>query len=241
MFLSPSAFQQYSVQKGLRVLKNEEKLPWSAYVGILGMPGQTAYCAWKEFAFAKKGDVAFITAGAGPVGSAVIQLAKADGCKVIASAGSDEKVAFLKSIGADVAFNYKTESTVDVLKREGPIDIFWDNVGGQTLEAAIDAATRGARFLMCGAISQYNGEEPYPVKNLMLIVGKELKISGFLVFTLLPKYEEEFYREFPKRVASGEIKYLEDITKGLENAGQAILAVQKGVNNGKSVIQVAED
>lgn len=87
------------------------------------MPGQTAFAAWKEYAEAKKGETAFVTAGAGPVGAFVIQLAKADGLKVIASAGSDEKVAFLKSLGADVAFNYKTEDTYEVLKKEGPINV----------------------------------------------------------------------------------------------------------------------
>ena len=123
-----AAFQQYwiapALSQGLRIIENKEKLPWSVYLGVAGMPGQTAYTAWKEYAQAKKGDTAFVTAGAGPVGSMVIQLAKADGLKVIASAGSEEKVAFMKSIGADVAFNYKTENTFEVLEREGPIDVY---------------------------------------------------------------------------------------------------------------------
>ncbi|KAL6298349.1 alcohol dehydrogenase [Sparassis latifolia] len=236
-------FEQYTIQERgarLHVLKNEVKIPWSTYIGVCGMPGQTAYCAWKEYASTKKGEVAFVTSGSGPVGATVIQLAKAEGLKVIASAGSDEKVAFIRSIGADVAFNYKKESTLEVLRKEGPINVFWDNVGGETLEAAIDTAAVGARFLMCGCISEYNGQPPYAVKNLSLIVGKQLKISGFIVFNLLAKYGQQFYAEIPKRVASGEIKYLEDATRGLENAGQAILDVQKGLNKGKKVIVVAE-
>lgn len=128
----------------MRLLENKEGLPWSAYVGVAGMPGmytfsqscgegsaqiaylnlgRTAYHAWKEYSSAKKGETAFVTAGAGPVGSAVIQIAKAEGLKVIASAGSEEKVEFLKSIGADVAFNYKTTKTAEVLEKEGPIDM----------------------------------------------------------------------------------------------------------------------
>ncbi|KAF9806657.1 hypothetical protein IEO21_08612 [Rhodonia placenta] len=198
------------------VLENKENLPWSTYVGVCGMPGQTAHHAWREFAHPQKGDVAFVTTGAGPVGATVIQLAKKDGLKVIASAGSDEKVEFMKSLGADVVFNYKTEKTADVLH-------YWDNVGGETLEAAIDAAAPRARFIECGMISAYNGQAPYHVKNLVLI------------------HLAEFYRDVPAAVARGEIKYLEDRKLGLEHAGEAIVDVQTGRNKGKSVIVVAQE
>ncbi|KAG6378905.1 chaperonin 10-like protein [Boletus reticuloceps] len=107
-------FEEYSIQtkpEKFGKIKNEHNLPWRVFVGAAGMPGQTAYCAWKEYAQAKKGEVTFITAGAGAVGSLVIQFAKRDGLKVIASAGSDEKVAFMKEIGADIVFNYKTTKT----------------------------------------------------------------------------------------------------------------------------------
>ncbi|GBE89550.1 Zinc-type alcohol dehydrogenase-like protein [Sparassis crispa] len=237
-------FQHYSVFNGqdlgaLRVLPNEEKLPWSTYIGVCGMPGKTAYMGWTEYAHPKKGEVAFVTSGSGPVGGTVIQLAKADGLKVIASAGSDKKVAYLRELGADVAFNYKTVPVSKVLQNEGPIDIYWDNVGGESFEAAIATANRRARFIECGTISEYNNETPYPVKNLKLILYKELQISGFIVTGLYAKYDEQFYKEIPKRVASGEIKYSEDFTEGLENAGQAILDVQLGKNNGKKIIRVA--
>ncbi|CAL1711174.1 unnamed protein product [Somion occarium] len=236
-------FQHYTILKdleGLRILENKEKLPWSAYVGVAGMPGQTAYCAWKEYAHAKPGETIFITAGGGPVGSTVIQIAKRDGLKVIGSAGSAEKIEFMKKIGADVTFNYKTTKPAEVLAKEGPIDIYWDNVGGESLEAALEYANPSARFLMCGAITQYN-TEPYFVKNLIHIFAKELKLYGFLVFTLLSKYADEFYREWPKRVASGEIKYKEDPKFGLQYTGQAIYEVQKGLNKGKSVIIVSQE
>ncbi|KAK7691642.1 hypothetical protein QCA50_005041 [Cerrena zonata] len=236
-------FQEYVVYKDaayLRVLENKENLPWSAYVGVAGMPGRTAYHAWKEYSSAKKGEIVFVTAGAGPVGSAVIQIAKAEGLKVIASAGSEEKVAFLKSIGADVAFNYKTANTSEILSEAGPIDIYWDNVGGETLEAALANANHGARFIECGMISAYNST-PYFIKNLINIVGRELKIFGFIVSTLASKYDEAFYKEFPQRIANGEIKYLEDAKQGLKETGQAIYEVQKGLNKGKSVIVVASE
>ncbi|KAF9247116.1 NAD-P-binding protein [Melanogaster broomeanus] len=236
-------FEEYSIQTRAEIfskLDNKYNLPWNVFVGAAGMPGQTAYCAWKEYAKRRKsGEVAFITTGAGAVGSLVIQLAKRDGLKVIASAGSDEKVAFMKEIGADVAFNYKTTKTSEVLEKEGPIDVYWDNVGGETLEAALEAATKNARFIECGMISTYNAT-PYPVKNLMTIVAKEIKMSGFIVSTILPKYRGAFYAEIPALIASGELKLREDVTRGLEGAGDAILAVQKGTNTGKSLIVVAD-
>ncbi|OSD00542.1 NAD-P-binding protein [Trametes coccinea BRFM310] len=236
-------FKHYVIEHDpskFRVLK-DEGLPWSAYVGVAGMPGETAVYAWKKYAHPKKGEVAFVTTGAGPVGATVIQLAKADGMKVIASAGSDDKVEFMREIGADVAFNYKTVDTRKVLEKEGPINIFWDNVGGETLEAALDFAALHGRFIECGMISEYNTTERYTVKNLMNIVTKELTVQGFVVGTIRPKYEEWFYSTWPKRVASGEIKYKEDRVYGLENAGQAIADVQSGRNFGKSVVIVAEE
>jgi len=147
-------FENYCISdnpKGFLKIDNKEKLPWTVYLGVLGMPGKTASFAWQEYSTAQKGDVVFVTAGAGTVGSLVIQLAKLEGLKVIASAGSNEKVEFLKELGADVAFNYKSTSTREVLEKEGPINMqvlyfvrdilatiltayicsFWDNVGGE--------------------------------------------------------------------------------------------------------------
>ncbi|KAH7885190.1 hypothetical protein F5I97DRAFT_1343229 [Phlebopus sp. FC_14] len=235
-------FEEYSVQAEPELFKkltNQHNLPWNTYVGAAGMPGQTAYCAWKEYAHAKQGEAVFVSTGAGAVGSLVIQLAKRDGLKVIASAGSDDKVQFMKDLGADVAFNYKTTSTSEVLQKEGPIDIYWDNVGGETLEAALEAAAPHARFIECGMISRY--EKPYAVSNLMYIVTKQLKISGFIVFSLLPKYRGAFYKEVPALIASGRFKFKEDITRGLEGAGEALLAVLKGTNTGKKVVVLSDE
>ncbi|KAJ7120596.1 hypothetical protein C8R43DRAFT_1090904 [Mycena crocata] len=224
-------FQEYAVISDLGVLQVIEKhpdLPWTAYVGAAGMPGKTAYMGWKAYSDAKAGEVAFVTAGAGPVGSyvMVIQLAKQAGMKVIASAGSEEKVKFMQSIGAHVAFNYKTTSTREVLEKEGPVDVYWDNVGGESLEAAIDFAAINARFLECGMISGYN-TGPKPLANFNLVVGKCLHIHGILTI--------------PPKIASGELKYAEEITKGLDKAGDVILAVQKGTNKAKAVILVADE
>ncbi|PBK87212.1 NAD(P)-binding protein [Armillaria gallica] len=241
------SFQQYSVITDLKlsrvmvIIKTEDSIPWSAYVGVLGMPARTAFYAWKEYSKAKKGEVTFVSSGAGAVGSMVIQLAKLDGLKVIASAGSDEKVEFMKQLGADVAFNYKKDDTVSVLKKVGPIDIYWDNVGGATLDAAFGSANRHARFLECGMITTYNFKDGYPFKNIFEIVSKRITINGFIEFDLTDKWKDEFYRVVPKKIASGEFKYAEDITNGLENAGEAIRRIQTGQNIAKSVVLVAED
>ncbi|GLB39900.1 putative N-terminal domain of oxidoreductase [Lyophyllum shimeji] len=235
--------EEYSVRNnlsGLMKITNEHNLPWSVYVGAAGMPGKTAYMAWKEYSRAKKGETAFVTTGGGPVGSLVIQLAKLDGLKVIASAGSDEKVEFMKSIGADVAFNYKTTSTADVLAKEGPIDVYWDNVGGETLDQALLAANEGARFIECGMISGYN-TGGQPIRNLIMVVAKSISMNGFIVARLQPKYDAEFYATIPAKLASGELKYTEEIWDGLEKVGDAILAVQKGTNKAKVVIKVADE
>ncbi|KZT29232.1 alcohol dehydrogenase [Neolentinus lepideus HHB14362 ss-1] len=224
-----------------RVLEKKDKLHWSVYVGILGMPGQTAYCGWKEFSKAKKGDVVFVSGGAGPVGSLVIQLAKMDGCKVIASAGSNEKVAFMKKIGADVPFNYKTENTADILKKEGGIDIYWDNVGGTTLEAALDSAKLGAKFIECGMISAFTSDPLGGTRNLFTIIPKQITMNGLSVSLLIPKYEEEFYRVVSDLIASGKIQYGEEVIPSLELGGEALLAVLTGTNKAKVVIEVAKE
>ncbi|KAI0776475.1 alcohol dehydrogenase [Irpex lacteus] len=236
-------FQKYVVLPKLeyaRVIANEEKFPWTAYVGVLGLPGLTAYCAWKEYAHAQKGETAFITTAAGPVGSFVVQLAKADGLKVIASAGSDEKVEWVKSLGADVVFNYKTAKTVEVLEKEGPVDVYWDNVGGETLDAALNNAAMHARFIECGMISGYNVDAP-PLRNAENIVARQITIKGFLVSSIADKYFADFYTEVPKLIKDGKIKYTEERFIGLEKAGHAIEAVQRGTNKAKAVVVVADE
>ncbi|TCD62274.1 hypothetical protein EIP91_007113 [Steccherinum ochraceum] len=215
-----------------------EGVPWSAHVGVAGMPGATAYMGWKEYSKSKAGETVFVTAAAGSVGATVVQLAKADGMKVIGSAGSDEKVQFLKSLGVDVAFNYKKTNTNEVLQKEGPIDVYWDNVGGPSLDAALANTNKYARFIECGMITVYNTGETYTMKNLNMIYQFEISLFGYVVTSLMPKYPE-FYTEFPKLLAQGKIKHKEDITVGLENGGAALEAIQRGKNTGKSIIQVA--
>ncbi|EIM82740.1 alcohol dehydrogenase [Stereum hirsutum FP-91666 SS1] len=236
-------FEEYIVKKdptSLSKLQNAG-LPWELHVGTLGMPGQTAYFGWKEYSAAKKGDTVFVTSAAGPVGSLVLQLAKLDGLKVIASAGSEDKVDFVRSLGADVAFNYKTSSTKEILEREGPIDVYWDNVGGEVLDLALVNSSVGARFIQCGAIAMYNDTSLPGIKNYDYIIRKRLTVQGLNVVALAPKYSEEFYRILTPLIKEGKIKHREDVSKGLDTAGQGIADVQRGTNTAKKVILVAEE
>ncbi|KAF9553410.1 NAD(P)-binding protein [Agrocybe pediades] len=242
----------YNIKKdlssaGLEILDNAHNLPWSTYLGPRSSSqachflGKTSYYGWKEYSKAKKGETVFVSTGAGAVGSLVIQLAKRDGLKVIGSAGSEEKVQFMKEIGADVAFNYKTTSTKEVLAKEKPIDIYWDNVGGETLDAALGAMAVNGRIIVCGMISSLANQNAAGIKNLGQIIPKSITINGFAVNRLEDKHGEDFGREMPPLVASGEIKHKEHVWNGLENVGDALLAVLKGTNKAKAIIHVADD
>ncbi|KIY73362.1 NAD-P-binding protein [Cylindrobasidium torrendii FP15055 ss-10] len=219
----------------------ETPLSSATLVGAAGMPGGTAYIGYKEYAQAEKGKTIFISTGAGAVGSVVGQLAKLDGLKVIGSAGSDEKVEYMKSLGFDVAFNYKKTDTLEVLKKEGPIDIYWENVGGATLDAAIETLKKDGIIIVCGQITAYNGGDGYNYKNLWQIFARSIHIHGFLYFDLMPKWIEQFSKEFLPLIEKGIIKHKEEVVHGLDKVGDAILRVQKGENKAKSVVLVADD
>ncbi|EIM81800.1 alcohol dehydrogenase [Stereum hirsutum FP-91666 SS1] len=237
-------FQEYSIVEHhfmFRKIPRDEGIPLTQYVGVIGMPGKTAYSGWKEFSKAKKGETAFVSGASGAVGSFVVQLAKLDGLKVIACAGSDDKCDFVRSLGADVVFNYKKESTEQVLKKHGPIDIFWDNVGGETLDLALAACRSKGRLIECGLISQYNDPDPYRLKNHIMIFEKSLTCVGFLVHTIEGSYSEQFYKEIPVLVKEGKFGFKEDISYGWESIGDAIVSVQRATITGKKVVVVAKE
>ncbi|KAJ7585022.1 alcohol dehydrogenase [Mycena floridula] len=233
------AGDSFSIQS-LILLNNNLELPWSLYIGILGVPGRTAVFGWKEYVKPKPGGIAFITTGAGAVGSLVIQLAKRDGMKIVASAGTDNKVEYMKELGADIAFNYNTSSTKEILVAHGPIDLYWDNVGGEILDLALENAANSATFVECGMMAGYNSKAPYPFKNLFNLISRNIQMTGFLTRNLIQKHEEEFLRTVPKMVANGELKYREDITLGLADADSALLNLLTGRNTGKSIVMVNE-
>ena len=216
-------------------------LPPQAFLGVAGMPGLTAYVGLLKIAMLKDGDVVFVSGAAGAVGQIVCQIAKLKGHTVIGSAGGAEKVAYLKQIGVDHAIDYKAESnlTAAVMKAAPKgVDVYFDNVGGEHLEAALMAASPFARFALCGAISQYNATDMGAgIKGLMLAVGKQIRLEGFIVsshFDMMPA----FVSEMAGWISSGKVTWRETVEEGIENAPTAFLKLFKGENLGKMLVKL---
>ncbi|MFG2759838.1 NADP-dependent oxidoreductase [Streptomyces wuyuanensis] len=216
--------------------------PLSAYLGVLGMPGLTAYAGLFEVASFKEGDAVFVSGAAGAVGSQVGQMARLKGAsRVIGSAGSDEKVKLLvEEYGFDAAFNYKKGPVAEQLKEAAPdgIDVYFDNVGGEHLEAAISSLNVHGRATICGMIAQYNATEPTPApRNLALVIGKRLRLQGMLVNDHRA-LQGQFVQEVAGWLASGELKYDETVVEGIENGFDAFLGLLRGRNTGKMIVSL---
>ncbi|WP_316757344.1 NADP-dependent oxidoreductase [Streptomyces herbicida] len=216
--------------------------PLSTYLGVLGMTGLTAYAGLLRTASFKEGDSVFVSGAAGAVGSQVGQIAKLKGAsRVVGSAGSDEKVKLLvEEYGFDAAFNYKNGPVAEQLREAAPdgIDVYFDNVGGDHLEAAIGSLNQGGRIAVCGMISVYNNTEPAPgPRNLARLIQTRGRIEGFLVgdhYDLQP----QFVAEVGPWVASGRLKYRETVVEGIENNLEAFLGVLRGDNTGKMIVKL---
>ncbi|KAL9115844.1 MAG: hypothetical protein Q9227_000212 [Pyrenula ochraceoflavens] len=231
----------------LRKVENPYNLPLREFVGALGMPGLTAYSSLYEIGKPKKGETIFISSAAGAVGQLVGQLAKHDGLRVIGSVGSDDKLDFiLKELGFDGGFNYKKEKPANALPRLAPngIDIYYENVGAEHLEAAINALNVGGRIVACGMVAEYNTplEERYGVKNLFKIIGQRLRIQGFIVGDpdFGPKYTKEHQSNVQRWLHEGTFKSTYHQTDGLENVGAAFVEMLKGGNFGKAAVKVKD-
>lgn len=216
--------------------------PASAFLGALGMTGLTAYAGLLKVAGFKAGDAVFVSGAAGAVGSLVGQIAKAMGAsRVIGSAGTPGKVARLLELGFDEAFNYHDAPVREQLeKAAGPagIDVYFDNVGGEHLEAALAVMNVGGRVALCGAIAQYNSTEPTPApRNLMLAIGKQLTLRGFLVGGQR-QHSAEFFEKMSAWLADGSVRYDETVVDGLENAPQAFMDLLDGGNTGKMLVRL---
>lgn len=226
--------------KALRAVSREIQ-PLSVYLGALGMTGMTAW-AGLNLVEVKAGDVIYISAAAGAVGNVAGQLAKLRRCKVIGSAGSMAKVKFLREeCGFDIAFDYHTGPVVEQLKVEAPdgIDVYFDNVGGEALEAALSALRVHGRIIACGGISGYNEEKPRPgPNNLFNITTKRLTMKGLIVRDWLDR-QGEFEKEVGGYLQSGKLKNKETIVEGLDQAESAFIGLFKGKNIGKMVVKLA--
>ncbi|HTZ05484.1 MAG TPA: NADP-dependent oxidoreductase [Gaiellaceae bacterium] len=215
--------------------------PAPAYLGVLGGNGLTAYAGLFRVAELRDGDVVWVSAAAGAVGSLVAQMAKIRGHRVVGSAGSDEKVAYLLGeLGLDAAFNYRTGALPELLRAAAPdgIDVYFDNVGGGHLEAALGALRDFGRVAVCGSISEYDADEPPPgPSNLFMTVAKNLTIRGFRGSSnvdLLP----ELTREVGAWLRDGRLRYRETIVDGLEHAPEALAGLMRGDNTGKTLVRI---
>jgi len=236
-------WREYAVVNADTAIKvDPDAAPLSTYLGVLGMTGLTAYAGLLRVADFKEGDTVFVSGAAGAVGGQVGQIAKLKGAsRVIGSAGSDDKVKLLlEEYGFDAAFNYKSGSVHEQLKAAAPdgIDVYFDNVGGDHLEAAIGQLNRNGRIAVCGMISIYNNTEAAPgPRNLARLIQTRGRIEGFLVgdhYDLQP----QFVREVGAWVRSGELKYRETVVEGIENNLEAFLGVLRGENTGKMIVKL---
>ncbi|KOG89453.1 NADP-dependent oxidoreductase [Streptomyces varsoviensis] len=236
-------WREYARLDAEKVTKvDPDAAPLTAYLGVLGMTGLTAYAGLLEVASFQEGDAVFVSGAAGAVGSQVGQLAKLKGAsRVIGSAGSEDKVRLLtEEYGFDAAFNYKSGPVKQQLKEAAPdgIDVYFDNVGGDHLEAAISSFNVHGRATICGMISQYNATEPPAApRNLGLVIGKRLRLQGMLVQdhkALQPRFVEEV----SAWVRSGQLKYRETVVTGIDNAVEAFLGMLRGENTGKMIVSL---
>ncbi|XP_056375462.1 prostaglandin reductase 1-like [Hyla sarda] len=228
---------------GLKALPSEwpESLPRSLALGVVGMPGVTAYFGLLEICNPKEGEVVLVNCAAGAVGSVVGQIAKIKGCKVVGSAGSDDKIQYLKEIGFDEAFNYKTVSSLEeALKKASPegYDCYFENVGGKFADAALPQMKDFGRISVCGAISMYNDAVPPSGPYIQpIILFKQLRMEGFIVTRWADRFMEG-QKQLLQWVLEGKVKYHEHITKGFENMPTGFMGMLNGENTGKAIIQV---
>lgn len=235
---------EYAVLKAKHVEKLE--LPEGAVptdtLGVLGMTGLTAYFGILDVGRVKKGDVVVVSGAAGATGSVVGQICKIMGCRVIGIAGGEDKCAWLKSeLGFDEALNYKDAKFAEKFRAatKGMIDVYFDNVGGEILDLALARAKPHARFVMCGAISEYNKTKPQGPKNYLMIISMRIRMQGFIVTDYTDRFPEA-KKQLAQWLSEGKLKRKETVVKGgLAKAEQALVDLFKGANTGKLIVEVA--
>ncbi len=234
--------QEYAVARGKNLTRVDPGLvPLPVYLGTLGMPGMTAYFGLLEVGKAKAGDTVVVSGAAGAVGQVVGQIAKIKGCRVVGIAGGGAKCEYLRSIGFDAAIDYKHEDVKAGLKQHCPkgVDVYFDNVGGEILDAVLTQLAMHARIVICGAISQYNEAKMRGPANYMSLLVNRASMTGMVVFDYASRYGEAA-REMAGWMATGQLKTREDIVAGLETFPETLSKLFKGENTGKLVLKVAD-
>lgn len=247
--LSYTGWQSYGVAAAKHVRKLDPELaPVSTAVGVLGMPGFTAYAGLLEIGKPQPGETVVVAAAAGPVGSAVGQIARIKGARAVGIAGGPDKVAWLDELGFDVALDHRSPTFADDLKAAVPdgIDVYFENVGGHVWDAVLPRLNTYARVPVCGLVAHYNETElpPGPDRSSRLmtsILTKSLTIRGFIQTEFVKTHYKAFQEDVSAWIRDGSLRHREDIVKGLENAPDAFAGLLKGANFGKLLVQVGDD
>jgi len=239
--LTPLGWQQYGVSDGKGLNKIDvSRVPAQAYLGVLGMPGVTAWVGLLDICQPKAGETVVVSAASGAVGSVVGQIAKIKGCRAVGIAGGKTKCDYvLKELGFDACVDYKAGRLNDDLKAAVPngIDCYFENVGGEILDMVLRRMNAFSRIAVCGLISQYNATDPYGVKTFQSILTNRIKVQGFIVSDRMELWPKAL-ADLSGWVAGGKIKYRETVTEGLENAPKAFIGLLKGENFGKQLVKL---
>ncbi|MBD2525295.1 NADP-dependent oxidoreductase [Nostoc sp. FACHB-133] len=242
--LSNNGWQTYAVSKGETLRKlDPTQAPLSYSLGVLGMPGLTAYAALLDIGQPKEGETVVVSAASGAVGAVAGQIAKIKGARVVGIVGSDDKRDYIvKELGFDVGINRKTQELDSALKEAAPngIDVYYDNTAGVILETVLQQINLGARIPLVGLISEYNATSTPSGPNLMPLLIKRALIKGFLVSDYQHRFND-FLRDVSGWLQSGQLKYKEDVVMGLENAPRAFIGLLRGDNFGKLIVKVNDD
>jgi NADPH-dependent curcumin reductase CurA len=249
LVLSHLGWQAYGVQPARQVRRlDPERAPISTALGVLGMPGFTAYAGLLEIGRPQPGETVVVAAAAGPVGSAVGQIARIKGDRAVGIAGGAEKVAWLEELGFDVALDHRSPTFRDDLVAAVPdgIDVYFENVGGHVWDAVLPRLNTYARVPVCGLVAHYNETEPAPGPDRMprlmqTILTKSLTVRGFIQTEFVKAHYKDFQREASGWLADGSLRHKEDVVEGLEHAPEAFFGLLTGKNFGKLLVQVGDD
>ena len=238
--LTQLGWQLYGTTKEA-IKVDASRLPLSYYLGVLGMPGMTAYFGLKELGQPKPGETVLVSAASGAVGSVVGQLAKLWDCRAVGIAGGREKCDYVtRELGFDACVDYKAGRLREDVKEACPkgVDVYFDNVGGEILDLALARMNLFGRIVVCGTISDYNATEPYRVRNLRAVLVNRLKVQGMIVFDWKERYGEAL-KALGGYYAAGKLKTRESVVEGLANAPQGLISLLKGGNFGKQLVKLA--
>ena len=241
--LTSLGWQTHGSAKGTEITKvaSNAGVPISYYLGVLGMPGLTAFFGLYEIGHPRAGNTLVVSAASGAVGSVVGQLGKASGCRVVGIAGGKAKCDYVvKELGFDACVDYKAGKLNEDLAAACPdgVDVYFENVGGQIMEAVMTRMNFASRMIVCGLISEYNATEAYGIKTMRAVLVNRIRMQGMIVFDWINRYPEGI-KALSALVAAGRIKYRESVVEGIENAPQGLIDLLQGKNFGKQLVKLA--